>query len=105
MFSKLLNGAWSPANCAKKIAGPLTVFIRADSRNSTEHLIMFCPGVHKFPRRSGGLVLVGYGYRAGKSDTPGPQGAAGAILSRGGDMLDYARKPLPEREECPRRSP
>src|SRR5580698_3101682 len=28
MESKLLNGAASPANCARKIAGPFTVFIR-----------------------------------------------------------------------------
>src|SRR5258707_14202118 len=56
MFSRLSNGAASPANWARKIAGPFIVFMRADSRNSTEHLIMFSPGVHKFPRRW--LVLV-----------------------------------------------
>jgi hypothetical protein len=28
MESKLLNGEASPANCARKIAGPFTVFIR-----------------------------------------------------------------------------
>src|ERR1700744_6068451 len=31
MESKLLNGALSPANCARKIAGPFTVFIRGRS--------------------------------------------------------------------------
>src|ERR1700730_11651673 len=58
MFSRLLNGASSPANCARKIAGPLIVCISANSRNSTEHLIMFLPSVHKFSCRSHGLVLV-----------------------------------------------
>jgi hypothetical protein len=38
----------SPANCARKMAGPFIVFIRVNSRNSTEHLIMFCGGVHTF---------------------------------------------------------
>src|ERR1700712_3601505 len=31
MLSKVLNGAASPANCARKIAGPLSVRMRASS--------------------------------------------------------------------------
>src|SRR5258708_5316232 len=45
-IARVLNGASSPANCARKIAGPFTVFIRANSQSSSEHLIMFCPELH-----------------------------------------------------------
>src|SRR5258708_9056953 len=63
MFSRVLNGASSPANCARKIAGPLIVCISANSRNLTEHLIMFSPSVPKFSCRSHGLVLVSFATR------------------------------------------
>src|SRR5258706_13599808 len=70
MLSKLSNGALSPANCARKIAGPFIVFIRVNSGNSTEHLIMFCRRVHTFPASDHArslwgsrAVLVGIGDR------------------------------------------
>src|SRR5258706_10915421 len=70
MFSRVLNGASSAANCARKIAGPLIVCISANSRNLPEHLIMFSPSVPKFSCRSHGLVLVGIADMAGKKGPP-----------------------------------
>jgi hypothetical protein len=60
MFSKLLNGASSPANCARKIAGPLIVFMRVNSPNSTEHLIMFSACRAQVPVAMACLILVGF---------------------------------------------
>src|SRR5256885_4842904 len=42
MFSKLLNGAASPANCAKKIAGPLMVFIVPSTPPSVYDEVLRC---------------------------------------------------------------